>query len=144
MSAQDVVDYGWRIALLLGAVVLPVGLYLRRRLPDTLESIEPDQFEGQSRKPRMVLILLIGFLLIASNSVTLYTLQFIGTYSVAMLHVSPIIAFLMTSIVGASLFAFALMGGRLSDWVGRRRQTNRKRAASCLAGAQVFPSAVSL
>lgn len=118
MSAQHVVDYGWRIALLLGALVLPVGLYLRRRLPETIECVEPDQFEDHARN--MTRVLLTGFLLIASNSVTLYTIQFIGTYSMTMLHVSPVDAFLVTSIVGASLFGFALIGGRLSDYIGRR------------------------
>lgn len=120
MSPQNVIDYGWRIALLLGAIVLPVGLYLRRQLPETIAHVEADDVDATSVPPRMRRILTIGFLLIAANSLTMYTLQFIGTYSVTVLHVSSFTAFLMTSIIGVTLFVSALIGGRLSDAVGRR------------------------
>ena len=34
-------DWGWRVALGLGALVLPVGLIIRRTLPETLHHEEP-------------------------------------------------------------------------------------------------------
>jgi MFS family permease len=100
--------------------VLPIGLYLRRKLPETITHTERVAVEEDGPPPRIGRILLVGFLLIASNSVTLYTLQFIGTYSMAVLRLSPFVAFLMTSIIGITLFVFALAGGALSDRMGRR------------------------
>src|SRR6201996_8273104 len=40
MSSQMLDVYGWRIAFLLGAATLPFGLWLRRRLPETLHREE--------------------------------------------------------------------------------------------------------
>jgi MFS family permease len=119
MSPQDVIDYGWRLALLLGTIVLPIGFYLRRRLPETLEAPQI-VIEGDTRTPNVLKIVALGFLLISANTVTAYTLQFIGTYSITTLRLSPFIAFMMTSILGISLFIFALLGGYLSDVFGRR------------------------
>jgi len=137
MDPQDVIDYGWRIAMLLGALVLPVGLYLRRKLPETLSHGDTVPSQEEASLP-MRRIILVGFLLIASNSVSLYTLQFIGTYSMAVLNLSPFVAFLMTSIIGATLFAFALAGGRLSDVLGRRPFLVWPRLALLLAAYPAF------
>src|SRR5579864_3899701 len=38
LSASALSDYGWRIAFLLGAITLPVGLWMRRGLPETLHA----------------------------------------------------------------------------------------------------------
>jgi MFS family permease len=40
LSDSALNDYGWRIAFLLGAVTLPVGLWMRRGLPETLHAPE--------------------------------------------------------------------------------------------------------
>jgi MFS family permease len=138
MSPSHVVDYGWRIALLFGAIVLPVGLYLRRKLPETIAHDELVVPEAAAAPPPIRRIVQIGFLLIASNSVTLYTLQFVGTYSMAVLHLSPFVAFLMTSIIGATLFVFALTGGRLSDRLGRRPFLVWPRLALLIAAYPAF------
>src|SRR5260370_263894 len=34
LSAADVESWGWRIPFLLGGLILPVGLYMRRRIGD--------------------------------------------------------------------------------------------------------------
>ncbi len=38
LSPQAVIDWGWRIGMLLGALILPVGFHLRRILPETLDA----------------------------------------------------------------------------------------------------------
>jgi MHS family citrate/tricarballylate:H+ symporter-like MFS transporter len=37
LSPADLDSYGWRIALILGVLVVPVGLLIRSRLPETME-----------------------------------------------------------------------------------------------------------
>jgi len=36
-STQHICGWGWRVPFALGLVIVPVGLYIRRRLPETLE-----------------------------------------------------------------------------------------------------------
>jgi MFS family permease len=36
LSPQQLQDWGWRVALLLGAVIVPFGIALRNTLPETL------------------------------------------------------------------------------------------------------------
>src|SRR5689334_1064799 len=40
LSAQQLQDWGWRVALLLGASIVPFGILLRRTLPETLGRTE--------------------------------------------------------------------------------------------------------
>jgi len=120
LSPQDVTDWGWRIALLIGALILPIGFYLRRVMPETLEthSSEPVASAGEGFSFRRVI--LIGLLLILSGTVTTYTLQYFNTYTVSILKLPPMIAFTVTAVTGMTLFAFGLLGGWLSDILGRR------------------------
>ncbi len=62
----------------------------------------------------------MGLLLILAGTVTTYTLQYFNTYSVAILKLKPSLAFTTTAITGGGMFAFSLLGGWLSDRVGRR------------------------
>jgi MFS family permease len=125
MEPQAVTDWGWRIALLIGALVLPIGFYLRRIMPETLEKHageqstgEPAVGQGDSFSFRRVIF--IGLLLILSGTVTTYTLQYFNTYCISILKLPPHIAFTVTASMGVSLFAFGLLGGWLSDLFGRR------------------------
>src|SRR6266478_8599658 len=36
LSPEQLADWGWRVAFALGLIIVPVGLYIRRRLPETL------------------------------------------------------------------------------------------------------------
>ncbi len=65
-------------------------------------------------------VAVIGLLLVLAGTVTTYTLQFLNTYTVSTLKLNPRLAFTATAVTGASMFAFGLLGGWLSDRVGRR------------------------
>src|SRR6202008_2893418 len=41
-NTQALDDWGWRVALALGLTVVPVGLYLRKSLPETLNATRDD------------------------------------------------------------------------------------------------------
>ena len=38
LSDAQLQDWGWRVALLIGASIVPFGLWLRRSLPETLHA----------------------------------------------------------------------------------------------------------
>src|SRR5271154_5895967 len=46
LSPADLDSYGWRVALLLGGLVVPIGLLIRRRLPETIEGAVAEARRG--------------------------------------------------------------------------------------------------
>jgi MFS family permease len=120
LPKAELIAWGWRVALGLGAVVLPIGFYLRRVMPETLGGAEPAKPPEGPDAPSVWRAILAGFVLILSASITNYTLQFFNTYSITTLKLTPAVAFTATVITGGTIFAFALIGGYLSDRFGRR------------------------
>ena len=128
-SALDA--YGWRIALLLGAVTLPYGLWLRRTLPETLHAPEtaaapragvpagPEPSRAQLVKAsRRVLVL--GLLVISAGSIASSVSSYMTTFAQHALRMDPATAFAGGLVSALSGVAGYLGGGWLSDRVGRR------------------------
>jgi MFS family permease len=114
--------WGWRVAFLLGAVVLPFGLILRRDLPETLHRpeslspVHPDQATLLASAP----VLLRALALVAASTVSTYVFSYMTTYAFRTLHMPAAISLGATLMSGACGFAAGLIGGALSDRVGRR------------------------
>jgi MFS family permease len=138
LSPQAVTDWGWRIGMLFGALILPIGFHLRRIMPETLDAPGLDAIEAEAAALPMARVAVIGLLLILAGTVTTYTLQYFNTYSVAILKLKPSLAFTTTAITGGSMFAFGLLGGWLSDRVGRRAVIILPRALLLLLIYPVF------
>jgi len=122
LTATQLEHFGWRIAFGLGAVVLPVGLWLRRSLPETLERAEVraadlPQAPGLLSQVRPILL---GLGMIMSFTTSTYVLLYMTTYASQTLHMSPAAAFGGSVANGVTGFAFALIGGALSDRFGRK------------------------
>lgn len=109
--------WGWRAAMLLGAVMVPFAFALRRRLPETLDAA-PAADEGT--RPPLLKVVGLGILMIAANSISTYLMNYIGTYAQNTLHVGQQMAFLCTVVGGSAAMAGALSGGVLSDRFGRK------------------------
>ena len=118
LPASAVTDWGWRIAILLGAVLLPIGFYLRRIIPETLHQGSTSELESEDLPFARVVV--AGLVLILSGTITNYTLQYFNTYTVSILKLDTVTAFTTTAITGSCLFVFGLLGGWLSDRLGRR------------------------
>ena len=111
--------YGWRIALLAGAVIIPFGLSLRRGLAETLhlEAPSPPPSAGADGPGRVVLL---GLALLAGTTIVNYGLDYMTTYARATLHMPSPVAFGATVVVGSVGMLANLLGGWLSDRLGRR------------------------
>ena len=120
LSPQAVIDWGWRIGMLLGALILPIGFHLRRIMPETLDAPGQEAIDRAAAALPLAQVATIGLLLILAGTVTTYTLQYFNTYSIAILKLKPSLAFTTTAITGGSMFAFGLLGGWISDRIGRR------------------------
>lgn len=118
-NEQQLQDFGWRIAFLLGAAIVPFGLRLRRSLPETFHASKSDSDRRISLRPYLW-VASIGLLLIASATIGTYIDSYMTTYAIATLHMRANIAFAATIVVGLCGVTFDLIAGALSDRIGRK------------------------
>jgi MFS family permease len=109
-------EFGWRVAFLLGAAIVPVGLTLRRALPETLTDPEPSP-EATAGYRRVALL---GFAMLASGTVIGYVMDYLTTYAADTLRMSARLAFVATLVSASSMMCCDPLGGWLSDRLGRR------------------------
>ena len=122
LSAGQMESFGWRIAFGLGVLVIPLGFYLRRALPETLHRKEEVQDihptgTGAFSHARP---LLLGLAMIMSFTTSTYVLLYMTTFATQTLHMTPAHAFGASVSNGACGLIFALLGGALSDRFGRK------------------------
>jgi MFS transporter, MHS family, citrate/tricarballylate:H+ symporter len=118
LSPEDLVAWGWRIAMLLGAAVVPLALAIRRNLPETLPQTErASRPKLTSAQIRMALLTLF---VLASGTIATYALININIFATTILGLTPAQAFGAVVIGGASGAIFNPIGGWLSDRFGRK------------------------
>jgi MFS family permease len=122
LSKEQLYDWGWRVPFLLGVFIAPVGLYIRRQLPETIARHErhrsgtavlADLMRHHSRA------VILGILIICGGTISTYVFNYMTTYAITTLHLSPTIgtALAMTG----SLAAIAgLAVGAWADRFGRK------------------------
>lgn len=122
LTPEQLESFGWRIAFGIGAIVLPFGLLMRRRLPETLHHVEvPRDFHPTARgmfshaRP-----ILIGLGMIMSFTTSTYVLLYMTTFASETLHMSTAASFGAAVANGLPGVVFALLGGALSDRFGRK------------------------
>jgi MFS family permease len=114
--------WGWRIAFLLGALILPFGYFLRRTLPETLHRTEagPAVHPGRPRLRGHVRVLILGLALIGSATVSTYVFSYITTYAIHTLKMPAAVSLGATVANGVAGVIGGLAGGVLSDRFGRK------------------------
>lgn len=122
IGAADLDDWGWRLAFLLGALILPFGLILRRNLPETLHRAEAASVHQPAAKAlgAHARIVLLGLSLIAASTVATYAMTYMTTYARETLKMGPGISLAAPIVNGAAGVVFGLAGGWLSDRYGRK------------------------
>ncbi len=122
IGAADLDVWGWRLAFGLGALILPVGLILRRNLPETLHHPE----EATRHQPALTTlraharIIGLGLVLIAAATVSTYSMTYMTTYARETLKLSSRVSLAAPIVNGTAGVLFGLAGGLLSDRLGRR------------------------
>jgi MFS family permease len=132
--------WGWRAALLLGVVIIPFGLVLRRTLDETLHRDAADpaaEATPQSLKaPAFTRIAVVSLALMATATTTNYLFSYMTTYASSTLGMPTAVAFGATVVIGAAGVIFDPLGGWLSDHFGRRRVIL---VAWLIYGVSIFP-----
>jgi len=115
--------YGWRLAFLLGAVTLPIGLWLRRAIPETLHVRGPAAPEVSRWRlaQRSGRVIGLGIAILSSATIGTYILDYIVTFAQDSLHLSARIGFLAEAVGNMVGVPALLFGAALSDRVGRWR-----------------------
>jgi MFS family permease len=120
LSPGNLDAYGWRFALLLGVLVVPVGLLIRRRLPETLEvAMAQASREPAAQSPWRVFF--VGLMLVGAGTIAGYGLTYLATYAQDTLKLGAQLAFVTTIAQGLGYLCCAYAGGWLGDRLGHRR-----------------------
>jgi MFS family permease len=117
--------WGWRMPFVLGLVLIPMALYLRRRLPETLDhdsgaqaAAIPGARGALLRDNAWLMTLCVAIVL--GGTVSTYIALYMTTYAITVLKLPATVSMTATAAFGIATFAFSLLGGWLSDRFGRK------------------------
>jgi MFS family permease len=122
LTNDQLVEWGWRVAVGLGVLAVPYGLWLRSGLPETA-------FEGddETRAPRQpvsmrpyIRPIALTIAMLGAATIANYTITYLTTYTIDTLHLPATVAF-GAPIVGGICFVISEpLSGWLSDKWGRK------------------------
>lgn len=100
--------------------MVPLGLAIRRSLPETLHGVHAASLTEPAPRDRYIWAAVLGLVILASGTMLTYARAYLTTYAVGVLGMSSKAAFLCTIINGLCTLTFYLIGGWLADRYGRR------------------------
>lgn len=122
LSEAQLADWGWRIPFLVSLLLIPIAVYMRRKLPET--------HEGASERSGAEIVstvvsqyrryLILGVLVMLAGSVSTQVGNYMTTYAIHTLKLPAVLAQTGTLVGGLTTFIFALVAGALSDRFGRK------------------------
>jgi MFS transporter, MHS family, citrate/tricarballylate:H+ symporter len=110
--------WGWRVAFLIGGAAVPVGLYVRRRLPETLHVSGRSTTPAHRHVPARLIVLGVAMLMAATINV--YVVEYMTTYAQDSLKIAANLAFGATVVNGLFGLCASPLSGLLSDRIGRK------------------------
>jgi MFS family permease len=125
LPPEKMQQWGWRVPLLLGCIIVPFLFRLRKSLAETDEFLARKHRPGTSEILRSLrvnwMIVLVGTFMVTMTTVSFYMITaYTPTFGSSVLHLSSADSLIVTLCVGASnLFWLPIMGA-LSDRIGRR------------------------
>jgi MFS family permease len=131
LSPENLQDWGWRIAFLIGVIIVPFGVFMRNRLAETLDVDDdgaraPAATRGaalalRARIGPYLAIIAFGLVLFSCSSVGAYVLDYMTTYALNTLHLPANVAFSVLVVTSTCLMLFRPVSGLHSDHYGRKR-----------------------
>jgi MFS family permease len=123
LSRGQLQSWGWRIPFLVSALLVPVTIFLRRRMPETAPRNSGNASPNDATRARRGIgigLFVAATVVIAGGAVTAYLGLYMTTYAIHTLKMPVRLALVATVVIGIFQFVFALVGGMLCDRFGRR------------------------
>lgn len=120
LSEAQLADFGWRIALLLGVSVVPVALWMRRALPETLHVAEPPAEAFETPGPTARQAVVWGMVIMGAGTIATYIFNYTATFGQTELHMSAQASMAGQLAANGVGIVASLAGGWLCDRYGRR------------------------
>jgi MFS family permease len=125
LTMQQMDDYGWRVPLLIGCLIIPVVFWLRRSLKET-DAFLSSRPPTATREVMQLLsenwrVVAVGIMMSILTTTTFYLITvYTPTFGSKELHLAPVESMIVTFCVGLSNFIWLPVGGAISDRIGRR------------------------
>lgn len=128
LDEAEIIDWGWRLPFLFGLLIVPLGFWLRRTLPETQEFSQAERHEATEHAPLRAVLrewpsLIRGFAISILWGVSIYALViFMPVHLQQALGFSSDAAFLASLAGNLVLALMCFVSGGLADRLGHRRQ----------------------
>ncbi|MGJ3188626.1 MHS family MFS transporter [Paenarthrobacter nitroguajacolicus] len=126
MSKEDFAAWGWRVPFLLSVVLIVVGYLIRRAVGESPVFKEIAQRKAESKAPLGDLfrknkkeVVLAALIFIANNAAGYLLIAFFISYATRTLKMPTPQVLLATTIASFGWLIFTMVGGWLSDKIGR-------------------------
>lgn len=124
LSEEALYDWGWRVPFILGLAIMPIGMYIRRHLPETHHTATSPQKENSAktlwRSHRRALLL--GILLIMKGTTTFYIIiYYMPAYMVNTLHMPAATSYWISLTAALMTLLIPFAAGKLADRLPRRK-----------------------
>ncbi|TDN57985.1 MFS transporter [Paraburkholderia sp. BL10I2N1] len=131
MPPHALASWGWRIPFVMGLLIAPVGLYVRRRLldsPDSASAIPNAANRMNNGAPRAELwrehgkTILLAMLMMMGQTIPVYAVvYYMPSYVTRVMHMPALTGFLASTSSALLLVIIPPLAGRLVDRLPRRK-----------------------
>lgn len=118
LTPEQMLAWGWRLPFVLGLFLIPIAIYLRRHMPETL-----DHGAKNATRPKIknhIRPMVLAVMVLVGTTVSTYAAIYMTTYAMTTLKLSPVVSMASTIIFGLATWFGSLLGGWLSDRYGRK------------------------
>ncbi|SFN38896.1 MFS transporter [Variovorax sp. OV329] len=141
LAPASMESWGWRLPFLLGMVIAPVGMYIRRHLEESLDEASSAPRPEKSRLAEVLSehggTVLAAILTISGGTVAAYVVTFyMPTYAIRELGLPPLAGLIGAVLTGLLSFVLAPFVGLMADRWGRKRLIVWSRLAM---GVLIYP-----
>lgn len=126
LTKDQLQAWGWRVPFALGLALIPLALYLRRSMPETLGHGDERAASAPNPVARGALLrahgglMALSVLIVLGATVSTYVALYMTTYAITVLKLPATVSMAATAAFGIATFVFSLLGGWLSDRFGRK------------------------